>query len=172
MKRYILFFIGALFLVGCSPSQTNVDYTMPTHYTPVVYEIEASDPYEMDVYVISGPEPDDPMQQWRDWRTRTEARDSYETRLKVLENLDENDWIENEEDRIEKYCEDYGYRRCSHIDRTCEDDGCHRVFVLCEDEDFDPERDDPFDCTEYDVIVREWFDQELTKQNEAEVCTR
>jgi hypothetical protein len=75
-------------------------------------------------------------------------------------------FAEAEEERIEAYCKEYGFEACMKIDRACEDDGCHKVTVTCDD---DYDEDEPNSCRRFDVDVREYYDKALTEDSDAEI---
>ena len=85
----------------------------------------------------------------------------------------ENDYnfAEREEERIEKYCKDYGFEYCKDIDVTCEEEGCHKVTVNCDD-DFYYEGTDRYDeCRKFEVQIEHEIDKELTKrEKDKEIC--
>lgn len=91
-----------------------------------------------------------------------EEEDKYKTLSKVWdkENLRREEGNQYEEQfRIESYCKEVGYLRCKKVTETCDEDGCNKVDIQCEDKDFKPnkltwdEYDPNKECDEYKVTV-------------------
>jgi len=160
-------------LVACSQVQEkHIDYNMPTDYEIQTYTIDHSadsDAYNVQVAVISQErETADAFEQWQNWRDIVESEDKLRMMNAVRES-ENKPFSVREEQRIEEYCKEYGYEHCMDIDRTCEEDGCHRVMVLCDDDNYNEELDDYAECRKFDVEVGEDIDDELTKAVEDEV---
>lgn len=167
----VLFFAGFFLLAGCN-SETVDDYSsykMPESYESTVYEIQTQDGYPMEKVVIADPAPQKTdLERWQEWREKVEAQDKYATMRKVWEHENEADFSEREEERIEEYCKEYGYARCKGIDVTCEEDGCHKVIVECDDDFYDEGIDEEDECRKFDVTVEKDIDDGLTQAHEAE----
>jgi len=137
---------------------------MPENYEPVVYTVSSAQPqaYDMQVFVIEKPREESSMEKWEKWRNNVESQDKYNTFRKIAEH--EDGFFQVEEDRIEEYCKEAGFSRCRNIDKTCEEDGCHRVVVKCDDDSYNPRLDDFNECRKFDVNVEEDIDKELTEE--------
>ena len=67
----------------------------------------------------------------------------------------------DEEKRIERYCEEHGWLRCSKITETCFNDGCREVKINCDDDKFDAsllswdEYEPRNECSDYEVEIVE-----------------
>ena len=87
----------------------------------------------------------------------------------VWELENELNFAEREEDRIEQYCKEYGFGLCKDIDRSCEEDGCHRVVVECDDDRYDEGIDQYNECRKFNVQVEHEIDDDLTEETEKDV---
>jgi len=158
-----------VFLVGCS-GEKDITYKMPDNFETQTFVVDAPDGFPMKVYAIEEPAVEETnYDRWLAWREKTEAQDKYAVMRHVWKLENELNFNEREEERIEEYCKEYGYARCKDIDRTCEKDGCHRVTVVCDDDNYDEGIDRYDECRKFDVQVDEEIDDELTEETDEDI---
>ncbi len=171
--KYLMIALILVISAGCSMqpgTDSKADYRMPASINPETYIVDSPDGVPMQTAIIT----DNVSEQssydmWLEWRNKTEQQDKYDMLRHVWENENAQDFSEREEDRIEQYCKDYGFERCMGIDRTCEEDGCHRVTVECDDDNYDPGIDSYDECHRFKVTVDEDVDDALTESADDEV---
>lgn len=163
-----LYMLGVLLLLfGCTEvSQQEVVYKMPENYIPRSYVVE-SQPQHIEMYVIE----EEPWividyEREKALQEQREALDKYTVARKIAENEAKPSFAEEEEDRIEEYCKEWGFEKCMGIDMTCEEDGCHKVTVECDDDRYNPKTDVYNDCRSFEVVVEEEIDDDLTESLE------
>jgi hypothetical protein len=158
MKPEVTLLLPILLLAACSQevmrqgpqeSQTYI-ITEPANVVQVAV-VEDNDRY-------------DSAEAWAQWQKEKESQDRYDTMRSIYSNENKDTFAEEEEDRIDRYCEERGFSACRRIDITCEKEGCHQVTVLCDDEDFRLGVDDDSECRNYEVIVEEEIDEQLTNE--------
>ncbi len=157
----------SLFLLNSCTTQDNFDwreYTFPTEYQHTTYTIEQEeDDYSAYTYIDEERDLTDEEKQeiFETARERKEALDKYETLTDVWS---ETTFEQEEEQRIEDYCEEYGFFSCYDIKYTCNSEyRCQKVYIECEDYGFDPSKlshqyygqDKDDECRNYDVTVDE-----------------
>ena len=169
MRQIMYLLISMLVLAGCAYEQPDIEYSMPSDYELVVYEIHSPNGYEVEhVTIISGTEPADSFEQWKTWRENLEAQDKLNMMNSVWDS-ENKEFHVAEEQRIEEFCKEWGFEHCRQIDRTCEEEGCHRVTVECDDDYYDEGLDEYSDCRRFEVEVEEDIDDELTEETEEDV---
>ena len=163
MKKLLIIAILSILaftLVGCSDTK---HIQIPTEQQMQTYVWEHhTTGMPLEQYVII--ENDD---QFANWQERTdEINGQKEYMEKTAYWADEKKKLEDgeywsEEARIEAYCEENGYLHCIGITETCMKDGCYKVTITCEDDDFDVSKLDfdtykkKYECNDYEVIVDE-----------------
>ena len=153
-----------LVLTACSDDSKTIT---SNNFDSVVYEIEHTDGHKAQIFIIEDRIPDNDYDQFERDRFNRERIDYYAVQRQVADN--DGTFAEQEEERIEEYCKDNGFESCMGIDRTCEDDGCHQVIIVCEDEHYNPAFDEPNACRKFDVDVKEYLDMELTQESDEEI---
>jgi len=172
MRQIFGILLIIIFLGGCTVSgnQKTNEFTMPKDYETYSYEVDIIDGYKAEVYIIEDDEEYvSNFDLWLQAKEKNEQADKYRMIRHLYDSENEDNFAEREEERIEDYCKDYGYERCMDIDRTCEEDGCHKVSVVCDDDNYDEGIDRYDECRKFDVQVEHDFDDELTEEDEDQV---
>lgn len=166
---FIIFAILALvFLSSCSTQEKTFHEKIDEQYITVT--IDQASKYDADLFIAE----DDILTEeeiqanWDKYMQDRQDQDHYLTMVKIQER-EENPFHLEEEDRIEKYCDDAGFAACRTITSTCNDDGCYKVEVKCRDYDW-YEGDDYDDCNIFEVDVEPEIDDELTQAEKLKTC--
>ncbi len=172
MKRILLILIATAFLAGCAsaPAHDYSSYTMQKNPEIYTFEITSENGYPAQMAVINESEPY--VSQYELWKAAanlSEQQAEYRMTRHLWESENDETFSEKEETRIEEYCKEQGFARCMGIDRTCEEDGCHKVTVACDDDNYDEGLDTYDECRRFDVQVDEEFDDALTAEDEQQV---
>jgi hypothetical protein len=159
MKLHYLF----LFLVISACATETAPKQAATEIEEQRYVIEENDYTTKTYEIIEGnPEPSDSEQDNFERDRLNRERLDYEKSMKYTPTF-----AEKEEVRIEAYCKEFGFEGCMKIDRACEEDGCHKVSINCDDSSYD---DDELDsCRRFDIHVDEKIDRALTKLEESDI---
>ena len=177
MIKKLLFLVLFLVLVGCQDNQTSnnsienkAEYVMPKYFQTQTFEIGMKDGYELKSVIIK-PDLDNETNydRWEAYKKDYENKAKYKAIRDQWEAENEANFPSLEQDRIEEYCEDYGLAYCMNIDKTCNEDGCYKVTVICDDDSYDEGIDDLDECWKFDVYVEKQIDDNLTKEHEEEI---
>jgi len=175
MYKYVI--LGLLFIItlGCSGTSeidekpNYSDYKLPEAFEATVFEVSTIDGYEAEMHIIE-PEKntESNYDRWLAAKEISEQQDKYSMMRHMWEVEHEENFAEREEERIEEYCKDYGYARCKDIEKTCDDEGCHRVTVECDDDNYNEAVDKFDECRRFEVQVDHEIDDELTAETDEE----
>jgi hypothetical protein len=176
MDYRIIIMVGImLFLCSCAsetPAEPSKTFTLSQPGDMVSYEVEQKDGYTMDTYIIESESTNtDSFSEWQAWNAKREADAKYRMYQMLRESEDADTFAQTEEDRIETYCEEYGYAACKGISVTCEKAGCHIVTVACDDDNFDSKVDEDDECHRFAVSVDEEIDPRLTEQADKQIIS-
>jgi len=176
--------VVSLLVVGCGEdSFDRTEYAFPVGYTPTVVVVEQEIPEAYNIYnpdsevvrdyktlTTSSMETsvyedtytaEEKEAVFNEWKETNEALDKYNTLTDVWSR---ETFEEQEQERIEEYCEEHGFFSCYDIKYTCEDEyDCHKVYITCETRYFDPyelshqfyDRDTNDECRDWEVDVDE-----------------
>jgi len=170
--RIISLFIGILLILSGCAVDSAIEYKMPENYDMYTMEVTHKEAYDAQMVIITPDEPEESnFDRFEAWRVKREAEDKWRMTRNVWENENINDFHIAEEKRIEQYCKEYGYTRCIGIDRTCEEHGCHKVTIICDDDFYQDGEDELEACRRFDVEVEEAVDDDLTEFINEEVLT-
>lgn len=159
----LLLIMSTLIVTSCTQkSEDNISYQMYQGTEMQTITIQHNNQgYAMEQVVIKNNIPDKYKLAQQNKKMQ-EENDKYKTLSKVWdeENLRREEGSQYEEQfRIESYCKEVGYLRCKKVTETCDEDGCNKVDIQCEDKDFKPnkltwdEYDPDKECNEYKVTV-------------------
>lgn len=169
-----------LILLGCQDNQdynsqitSKADFTMPKNFETQTFEIEIKDGHKLEIAIIE-PEivTETNYDRWLAYQTNYEQKAKYDAMRDQWEAENEENFPQREQDRIEEYCKNYGLAYCMNIDKTCNEDGCYKVTVDCDDDSYDEGIDDLDECRRFEVYVEKQIDDELTKEHEIEILYR
>ena len=150
-----------LLATSCSDN-SNFKYNDQTAgYDTQTYEIVEYDPYNVNTFEHQEEAwtEEDRQAAFLQQQQRREELDKYITKTQTW-NRDEQKF-EDEEQRIEEYCNEFGYLQCNTYKYTClEEHKCHKVTLECEDAGFDHERllrtqNKKYECNDWDVTIDE-----------------
>lgn len=164
----LLIVLTLSFATGCT-NNNNFEYVdIRTGYETQTYVVEDqpnpyaslySDPYSIQTYeyVEDMYTEEEEQALWDEQQQRREAADEYAARTAAWKKQVSE--IKAEEQRIEAYCNEFGYLQCNSMTYTClTEHECNKVQLECEDAGFDKERlirtqDVKYDCNDWEATV-------------------
>lgn len=160
-----VFALITLFVLDNFEAENNEEYTYPTSGEYTSYEINhVVRGYENTVSEITeyGLTDEEKQALFDEYNEQKAFEAEYQEARAIAEsdNDNSNDFVEAEEARIEKYCDEYGFESCYNIKYTCGTEWeCHLVTIECEDYDYEPAKEinwgKKYGCDEWEVIVAE-----------------
>ena len=169
----IALFFTLLFATSCSDNSNFKYVDIPTGYETQTYVVEDqpnlyassyADPYSIQTYeyVEDMYTEEEKQALWNEQQQQREGADEYAARTAAWKKPDSE--IKAEEQRIEAYCNEFGYLQCNSMTYTClTEHECNKVQLECEDAGFDKERliltqDVKYDCNNWEATV---FDEDF-----------
>jgi hypothetical protein len=180
MVKKVLILILFVLIFGCQDNQVSNntienkdEFVMPKNFETQTFEIGTNDGYNLEIATIESELSNETnYDRWVLYQTSYEEKAKYRNVRLMWEVENRENFPQLEQDRIEEYCKTYGLAYCMNIDKTCDDMGCYKVTVTCDDDSYDEGIDDLDECRRFEVYVEKEIDDDLTKEHEKEVLCR
>lgn len=157
--------IFTLFLATSCSEHSNFEQPQAPNQHQVMYGVDM-DPYQAQTFEVTDDAYTEEERQtaFEEQQQRKEQLDEYYARTEAWNRNEKT--LQDEEQRLEAYCNDVGYLVCNNLKYTClKEEKCNFVKLECEDAGFDKDRlfrtqSQKYECNNWDVTVEDdtfWF---------------